>query len=154
MHDPLEDPVQLVLLRLQLRLSHVDVVPDKIKDNKKSLLFSSVWNKELIGKLPSEIIYEHQVHSKRVTTIHKYENKMISSGYDGDIVIGQSKRISIQKPIIATAINSSGILYASVLDMITSCSISTGKILNEFKGHDDRISSIECPSPNIIVTGS
>ena len=121
---------------------------------KKSLLFSSVWNKELIGKLPSEIIYEHQVHSKRVTTIHKYENKMISSGYDGDIVIGQSKRISIQKPIIATAINSSGILYASVLDMITSCSISTGKILNEFKGHDDRISSIECPSPNIIVTGS
>lgn len=128
--------------------SYIPSIPESITP------MPSYWPIENISKIPSYTIKENLAHNKRVSSIHKYENKVVSTGYDGGIVVSKNKELSIHRPILATAINSSGTLFSSAGDNIIVCNLAAGKIVNEFKGHEDRISCIKCASQDIIVTGS
>lgn len=112
------------------------------------------WSENSIIKKPAFAISENLYHNKRVSSVHKFDNKIISTGYDGEIFISKHKKLSLSKPIISTAISTSGILYSSISEDVVSCSLNTGKLLNSFKCHENRISCIKCPLPNMIVTGS
>lgn len=111
------------------------------------------WKAEAITRKPKSEVHETQVHSRRVTSVYKFEGKTISTSIDGDIGIS-GKKITVQRPIHTSALSHSGILYLSTNDSIIIANLTTSKVISEFKAHEARISALQCASSDVLVTGS
>ena len=111
------------------------------------------WSKESILRKAQSPIQEFQVHSRRISSLHRFEGKTISTSYDGDICIS-NKRISVLRAIYASDLSNLGILYSCADETVIISSLSTGKVISEFRAHDDQISSVKCANSDIVVTGS
>jgi len=113
-----------------------------------------LWETEMIVQKPSMIVHEMKVHSKRVSSLQKIENKIISTGFDGIVQIGDSKKVAFEKPINDSSLQNNTYLYISINSKIVVCSIPLGQSTQEFKAHEDRISGVKCLEPNLLFTSS
>lgn len=128
--------------------SEIPAVPDIHRSNPVN------WDADIILLKPSMSINEFQVHSKRVTSLQKIENKLISTGWDGVVQISDSKRIVLEKGINYSSVQHNTHLYSAISSKVVVCNLSIGQFIYQFVAHEDRLSGIKCLEPNLLLSSS
>lgn len=112
------------------------------------------WDVDLILKKPGGTITELHSHNKRVSSIHKLDTKVLSTGYDGQISIGDQKRIQLDRPIQTSALRHSSYIHCALSEHLSSVSLQQGQVVQDFKAHEDKITSIQVMEPHLVLSCS